>query len=102
MAQGLTESCAEMWTSTKSGLAPEYVHIRPKAPYEIGDPVAGFASQSFLRPETAESLSYLFRLTGDPKWRKLGKKIFRAIVKHAKIDGGFASVRNVNEEPTVK
>jgi mannosyl-oligosaccharide alpha-1,2-mannosidase len=102
MAQGLTASCAEMWTSTKSGLAPEYVHVKPSAPFDLADPVEGFASHSFLRPETAESLFYLYRLTGDSKWRDLGKQIFHAIVKHAKTSGGFASVKNVHRVPTEK
>merc|ERR1719498_2262805 len=100
MAQGLAASCAELWTSSKSGLAPEYAYVNPETFKFKGSPAE--ASHSFLRPETAESLFYLFRITGDPKWRKLGEKIFRAIVKNAKVDGGFASVKNVHEVPTKK
>merc|ERR1719235_1936779 len=57
---------------------------------------------SFIRPETAETLFYLYRLTGEEKYRSEGESMFRAIVKHTKVPGGYASVRDVNKIPTDK
>mmetsp|Transcript_71849 Transcript_71849/g.131545 ORF Transcript_71849/g.131545 Transcript_71849/m.131545 type:complete len:787 (+) Transcript_71849:82-2442(+) len=101
MAEGLTASCAELWTSTKSGLAPEFAFVEATEPFKFGA-VPPHGHHSFLRPETAESLFYLYRITGDVKYRRLGKKIFHAIVKNAKTDIGFASVQDVNTMPTTK
>lgn len=102
MAEGLTESCAELWTSSPTGLAPEFVNLNPRDPSKFAEVPEGFGRHSFLRPETAESLFYLYRLTGDEKYRKLGKKIFKAIVKHAKTEIGYASVEDVGSVPTKK
>ena len=75
-----------------TGLAPEIVRF-----YGRNDPVIDpGAKHSFLRPETMESLFVLYRVTGDPIYREWGKRIFENIDKHARVDGGFASIRNVD------
>jgi len=101
VAQGLTESCVELWTSTKTGLAPEFVMLKSSAPFESRE-VPRQGRHSFLRPETAESLFYLFRATGDEKYRRWGEKLFQAILDHAKVPTGFCSVEDVNQVPTEK
>jgi len=101
LAEGLTASCTELWTSTKSGLAPEYALLSSGPPFSISQ-IPGGARHSFLRPETAESLFYLYRLTGKNKYRKWGKKLFDAIVTNGKVDAGFASVADVQHVPTEK
>lgn len=101
IAEGLTDSCMELWTSSRSGLAPEFAMIRPSAPFNFHE-VPEKGRHSFLRPETAESLFYLYRFTGNEKYRKAGEKIFRAMMKHSKVEAGFASVKDVNQIPTVK
>eukprot|EP00929_Paragymnodinium_shiwhaense_P118299 TRINITY_DN90237_c0_g1_i1.p1 TRINITY_DN90237_c0_g1~~TRINITY_DN90237_c0_g1_i1.p1 ORF type:complete len:874 (+),score=114.23 TRINITY_DN90237_c0_g1_i1:164-2785(+) len=101
MAEGVTKSCMEMWTQTRSGLAPECRNVSPKSPHPFKE-VPDTCRHSFLRPETAESLFYLYRFTGDDKYRRWGKQMFEAIAKHAKVGAGFASVRNVNAAPTEK
>jgi len=101
VTDGLVASCVELWTSTRSGLAPEFAPVNSAAPFEF-KVVPASGHHSFLRPETAESLFYLYRFTGDEKYRKFGEQIFLAIVQHAKVDAGFASVKNVNAVPTTK
>lgn len=107
IAEGTAAGCMELWASTASGLAPEYALLSergaPQPEFSL-KPVSGWTAgrHSFLRPETAESLFYLHRLTGDAKYRRMGKKMFHAIVKHAKVDAGFASVRHVDQVPTQK
>lgn len=101
LAEGLTASCVDMWTMTKSGLAPEFAFVRPGEPFNFNQ-VPPDGRHSFLRPETAESLFYLYRFTGDEKYRRWGEKLFLAISEHAKVDAGFASVQDVTTVPTVK
>jgi len=47
------------------------------------------------RPETVESLFYLYRVTGDPVYREWGWNIFNAFEKHTKLAEGYASISDV-------
>lgn len=101
LADGMLASCVEMWTSTRSGLAPECFNVRKDAPFSFKE-VPSSGRHSFLRPETAESLFYLYRFTGDEKYRQWGKQLFQAILANSKVEAGFASVKDVNQVPTEK
>lgn len=53
-------------------------------------------AHNLLRPETVESLFYMYRFTQDKKYREWGWQIFLAFMKYTKIDGaGFSSINNV-------
>jgi mannosyl-oligosaccharide alpha-1,2-mannosidase len=93
-AEGLAMGCADMWTHTKTGLAPEWAPVNKKKPFKF-EKAADGAKHSFLRPEAAESLFYLFRLTGDEYYREQGKHMLDAILKHGKVQHGFATVEDV-------
>ncbi|ETO11996.1 hypothetical protein RFI_25381, partial [Reticulomyxa filosa] len=56
----------------KSGLSPEFMR------YSEGEPYNG-VDFYILRPETLETMFYLWRLTGDNKWREYGWNIFQSI-----------------------
>jgi len=101
-AEGMTAACVELWTRTKSGLAPEYVRVSPTPPHDYVPEIPSAARHSFLRPETAESLFYLYRLTGDEKYRRWGASLFDAIVKNSRVDAGYSSVQDVQHVPTKK
>lgn len=101
LAEGITASCFELWASTSTGLAPEFSKVSSKAPHKFVE-AGSDGRHSFLRPETAESLFYLYRLTGDEKYRHWGSKLFQAILDHAKVPHGFSSVRDVKAIPTSK
>ncbi len=49
-----------------------------------------------LRPESLESAYYLYVLTGNQKWRDMGKDIFHRIVKATRVENGFADLKNVS------
>jgi mannosyl-oligosaccharide alpha-1,2-mannosidase len=86
-----TSTCRQMYHGTASGLAPELV--------TISDGQLRFGGQlTFqLRPETIESLFYLYRMTNDQKYRDWAWEIFEAINKHCKVpSGGYTGVRDVN------
>eukprot|EP00933_Yihiella_yeosuensis_P005656 TRINITY_DN110211_c0_g1_i1.p1 TRINITY_DN110211_c0_g1~~TRINITY_DN110211_c0_g1_i1.p1 ORF type:complete len:252 (-),score=37.56 TRINITY_DN110211_c0_g1_i1:73-735(-) len=101
LAEGLVASCNQMWSRSKTGLASENVQVNPAPPYDFLAPEST-AFHSFLRPETAESLFYMYRLTGDEKYREWGAKHIDAILEHAKVPDGFCSVVNVESVPTAK
>lgn len=80
MGEELTESCYEMYRQTETGLAAEIVHWVQNEDQIKGKTVQQHAPGSdfiindrdghnWLRPETVESLFYLWRLTGDDKYR---------------------------------
>lgn len=76
-----TKFCRAMYTNTRSGLAPESVTVS-------GGNMRFGQDTYALRPETIESIFYLFRATGDPMYREWGWEIFQSIDKHCKVSGG--------------
>lgn len=50
---------------------------------------------NLLRPETIESLFYMFRLTGDEIYRQYAYNIFRSFMKYTKLNNGFSSIEDV-------
>jgi len=51
-----------------------------------------------LRPETIESLFWLWRKTGKKEYREKGYKIFDAIRKHCKTQTAYSGVKDVTIE----
>jgi mannosyl-oligosaccharide alpha-1,2-mannosidase len=49
--------------------------------------------------QTVESIFYMWRLTGDYKWRERGYEIFQAIEKHTRTEYGYTSVMGVDGVP---
>ena len=58
-------------------------------------------THNLQRPETVESLFYMWRITGDEKYRQWGWEMFQSFVKWTAIEDGtgFSSIGNVNEIP---
>ena len=63
LAAKLTETCYNMYSRQKTGLAPEFVTFR-------GGKINVGARHNLLRPETVESLFLMWRFTKDPKYRE--------------------------------
>lgn len=83
-AARLQESVAFMWDTW--GVEPEsfdYVTLE-----------MGYAAYP-LRPEAIESAYTLFVLTGDERWREMGKDMFRRVVEATRVSDGFAHLRDV-------
>ena len=92
LAEQLTATCVAMYDTTATGLAPEIVTFTPGADFAPNHD----AAHSLLRPETAESLFLLYRLTGNATYRDAGWRMFGAMERHARVrTGGYASVRDV-------
>jgi len=83
-AERLMESCHAMWTLFD--IEPEqldYVTMKPLHP--------GY----YLRPEAIESAYYLYRLTGDEKYVRMGRTMFENIVKFTRSEVGYAALADV-------
>lgn len=80
----LMESVYRMWTTF--GIEPElldYVTMQPVA--------AGYE----LRPEAIESAYYLFRLTGDERYRDMGRVMVDSLLHYTRTETGFAALESV-------
>jgi len=90
LAKELMRTCVELYKANGHMLAPEIAKFDKDGKeifVEDGDAV------DILRPETVESLFYMYRLTGDKKYQDWGWEMAQAIEKYAKVDGGgYASL----------
>ncbi|KAG0199077.1 mannosyl-oligosaccharide alpha-1,2-mannosidase [Mortierella sp. NVP41] len=113
MGEELTESCYQMYRQTETGLAPEIVHwvqnqdqLRGKTALQHA-PGSDFIindrdGHNWLRPETVESLFYMWRLTGDDKYRHWGWNIFESIEKYSRVaSGGYSSIHDIRRASTI-
>lgn len=85
-AARLQRSVHAMWT--RFGVEPElFDYVSGEILY------AGYP----LRPEALESAYYLFVLTGEERWREMGRDIFTRIVDAARTEVGFAHLADVRD-----
>ena len=92
-----TETCAEMYTTTASGLACDSVTVEPSGEIKCENDLY------LLRPEVVESIFYAWRSTHDQKWRDYARKIWKALHKHCEVaSGGFTDVKYVTRESPTK
>ena len=63
-------------------------------------PTKQHAGFNLLRPETVESLYYMWYYTGEEKWRQYGRKIFDAFEKHSRRPFGYTALEGL-EKPNV-
>ena len=57
-------------------------------------------SWNILRPETIESLMYLWRLTGNKTYQDWGWDIFQAFEKNSRIESGYVGLKDVSSHHT--
>ena len=81
--------CSILMLWGRAGLGLEIAEFSMDAP-QLRGPAVG----NRLRPETVESLFYLWRATGKAEYRDWGWAIFEAFVRHSRTpEGAFASVQ---------
>lgn len=125
LARELTQTCWGMYQVAATGLAPEIAHfnihdpplterdhvqsLRELSKEEDADWRSDYIikpqdSHNLQRPETVESLFYMWRITGDEKYRHWGWEMFESFMKYAAVEDnhGFTSLDNVNEVPPQK
>ncbi|KAJ3208602.1 hypothetical protein HDU82_002201 [Entophlyctis luteolus] len=82
----VTETCWQMYEKTQTGLGGDVVD---------GDSLIPMDGNYKLRPETVESLFYMWRFTHDPIYRHRGWEIAKALEKYCRGEVGFHGLNNV-------
>ncbi|CAK0786405.1 hypothetical protein CVIRNUC_009618 [Coccomyxa viridis] len=97
VAEELAHTCMRMYKLMPTGLAPEKITFLEEGGTRVDAADAG----NVLRPETVESLYYMWRLTGEQRYQEWGWSIFQAFQEHAKGDVGYHSLLDVTKLPAV-
>eukprot|EP01065_Artemidia_motanka_P014896 TRINITY_DN18759_c0_g1_i1.p1 TRINITY_DN18759_c0_g1~~TRINITY_DN18759_c0_g1_i1.p1 ORF type:complete len:775 (+),score=234.79 TRINITY_DN18759_c0_g1_i1:39-2327(+) len=93
LAESIMATCIEMY-DTPTGLPPEDVLV-------LEGRVVPAHKFYLLRPETIESLFYLWRVTRKQRYRDVGWRFFRALMQHCRTPrGGFHGLESVYDSPT--
>ncbi|SGZ30685.1 BQ5605_C049g12430 [Microbotryum silenes-dioicae] len=105
--EAFTETCQWAYESSPTGLMPETLLFFPPDDPPVpqtkegpGQPPAGIkqSDPSYIgRPETIESVFYMWRITGDRVWQDRGWRMFVDWVSHSIAEFGFAGLTNVND-----
>lgn len=87
LAEELTESCFAMYKTTVTGLAGEIAIFNTDASNDHDIWYKPNDVHNLQRPETIESIYYMYKLTGDDKYRKWGYDMFQSFIKAARYKG---------------
>ncbi|KAL3417264.1 glycosyl hydrolase family 47 protein [Phlyctema vagabunda] len=125
LARELTQTCWGMYKAMATGLAAEITHFHvndppltesashasPSNKFAVDDESHADWKKDFQiknadvhnlqRPETIESLFYMWRITGDVMYREWGWEMFQAFMNYTAVEdgGGFTSLSNANTIP---
>ncbi|KAL1624908.1 mannosyl-oligosaccharide alpha-1,2-mannosidase [Diplodia seriata] len=129
LARELMKTCWGMYKVTATGLAPEITYFKvddpPRMWESYADKVMSPAeldetnegdwksdydikpadTHNLQRPETVESLFYMWRITGEVKYREWGWEMFQSFVKYTLVEdgSGFTSINDVtNPSPPAR
>ncbi|KAK6118710.1 hypothetical protein DH2020_047515 [Rehmannia glutinosa] len=94
LAEELAWTCYNFYQSTPTKLAGENYFFNSGQFIIIQEMRVG-TSSSKLRPETVESLFYLWRLTGNKTYQEWGWNIFQAFEKNSRIESGYVGLKDV-------
>lgn len=107
LGEELTYTCYKMYADVASGLSPEIVVFNEDEGATEDFFIKPLDRHNLQRPETVESLFFLYRLTGDIKYRKWGLEIFNSFVEHTKVTNKkgevtYTSLDDVTQVPPRK
>lgn len=106
LGEELTYSCYKMYHDVdKTGLSPEIVVFNDKVSDDGKDfYIKPLDRHNLQRPETVESLFYLYRITKDDKYRQWGYEIFQNFVEHSRVvdSSGIVSYTSLDDITTGK
>ncbi|XP_068637590.1 mannosyl-oligosaccharide 1,2-alpha-mannosidase MNS1-like [Aristolochia californica] len=90
LATELAWTCYNFYQSTPTKLAGENYFFHMGQDMNVG------TSWNILRPETVESLMYLWRFTGNKTYQEWGWNIFQAFEKNSRTESGYVGLKDVN------
>ncbi|GMY38398.1 mannosyl-oligosaccharide 1,2-alpha-mannosidase MNS1 [Fagus crenata] len=88
LAEELAWTCYNFYQSTPTKLAGENYFFHNGQDMSVG------TSWNILRPETVESLFYLWRLTGNKTYQEWGWNIFQAFEKNSRVESGYVGLKD--------
>ena len=91
LAKHLTALCREFYVAQKSGLGPEEIA-------HDGNRIFSTDNQNKQRPEVVEAIFYMYRKTGDEKYREWSWEIFQAMKRGYRIETGWTAVNDVRHK----
>ncbi|KAL3966289.1 endoplasmic reticulum Man9GlcNAc2 1,2-alpha-mannosidase [Sarotherodon galilaeus] len=98
LARQLMETCYQMYVQMETGLSPEIVYFNMHQGSTRDIDVKLADRHNLLRPETVESLFYLYRFTKDHKYQDWGWEILQNFNRYSKVSsGGYTSINNVRD-----
>uniref|UniRef100_A0A8B9H4B9 alpha-1,2-Mannosidase n=1 Tax=Astyanax mexicanus TaxID=7994 RepID=A0A8B9H4B9_ASTMX len=98
LAVQLIETCHQMYVQMETGLSPEIAHFNLQNHNGRDVDVKPADRHNLLRPETVESLFYMYRFTQDSKYRDWGWEILQSFNKFTRVpSGGYTSIGNVRD-----
>lgn len=115
LAEDFTYTCYQMYAQTPTGLSPEIAVFNgddvKKTPSSWDSKAGDFHIKpldrhNLQRPETVESLMFLYHLSGDKKYREWGWQIFTSFQEHSlKTRAGdsnkvYTSLKDCIQRPT--
>lgn len=90
LAEELAWTCYNFYRTTPTKLAGENYFFPTGQDMTVG------TSWNILRPETIESLFYLWRFTGNKTYQEWGWNIFRAFENNSRTDTGYSGLKDVS------
>lgn len=88
LALQLMDTCIHMYSINPTFLSPEIAHFNMKPQGTRDILIKGNDAHNLLRPETLESLWYMYYFTRNETYRDWGWQIFQGFEKHCKVPGG--------------
>ncbi|EDO18803.1 hypothetical protein Kpol_1028p79 [Vanderwaltozyma polyspora DSM 70294] len=99
LAEEFTHTCYQMYAQTGSGLAPEIVVFNDNTEFLNNEasngnwwksPTGDFYikpldKHNLQRPETVESIMFMYQLSKDEKYRRWGKEILDSFLEHSSV-----------------
>jgi len=82
--------CYSMYKLNPTGLPCDNINIDEHR----GNQMTCVDNQYIMRPEAVETWFYLYRITGDKKYREWGWEFFESIQKHTKQTHGYSGLRD--------
>lgn len=98
LAKQLMEGCYQMYAKMETGLSPEIIHFNTHSGSTQDIDVKIADRHNLLRPETVESLFYLYRFTRNKTYQRWGWEILQSFNKYTRVpSGGYTSINNVRD-----
>jgi mannosyl-oligosaccharide alpha-1,2-mannosidase len=91
LAGELARTFAKVYTETSSGVMAERVMYNVDRPDNPAD-FWGLVNQYILRPESVESVYYMWKFTGDQKYRDWAWEMWKGINRSCRSQHGYTSI----------